>query len=213
MKKWVTILALVFMMILPNRVAAYACSDSDKVRFSTIASNITTRVDLVESNGVVSFNVVFINVDSDLKIINPINGAALTGTEVVVTGLTPNTNYQFSVMTDRYGCSSFKLRTIDVTTPAYNPYYNDAICSDITDYKLCQKWTSFRGSYSEFVTTVQKYKDSLKTPNEEEPTESVKGIYDYIFEFLGEYYLIIFPVIIVAGSGTIYYLRKKKEFF
>lgn len=213
MKKLVTILSLVIIVSLPNRVAAYACSDSDKVRFSTLATDINTRIDLVESNGAVSFNVVFMNVNSDLKIKNPINGSFLTGSEFVITGLTPNTNYQFPVMTDRFGCSSFSLRTIDITTPAYNRYYNDAICSDIPNYKLCQKWTSFRGSYSEFTSAIKQYKDSLVKQEEETPNKSVKGLYDYIFDFLENYYFILFPVIIVSGSVAIYYLKKKKEFF
>lgn len=109
-------------------------------------------------------------------------------------------------------CERSELRTITVTTPRYNPYYNYDICTDVRDFYLCQKWSDFELSYSELVNRVTDYKESLKNNDikEEEKEESVvtKVINFVVKNYL--YFMISGGVIVIAGSTAIIILKKRR---
>ena len=109
-------------------------------------------------------------------------------------------------------CDRSELRTITVTTPRYNPYYNYDVCTDVRDFYLCQKWSDFEISYAELVNRVNDYKESLKEEDikEEETKESiVKEVIDFVVKYY-LYFMISGGIIVIAGSTAIIILRKRR---
>jgi hypothetical protein len=95
-------------------------------------------------------------------------------------------------------CDRSELRTIVVTTPRYNPYYNYAICQDAREFYLCQKWSDFEISYDELVNRVNDYKASLKDDDPKEDDEEKVNIVKVAIDFVVKYYIYF-----VIGAGTV----------
>jgi len=110
-------------------------------------------------------------------------------------------------------CDRSELRTITVTTPRYNPYYNYEICQDIREFYLCQKWSDFEISYGELVNRVNDYKASLKDDDtkedEEKPTNIVKVAIDFVVKYY-LYFVIGAGVTVVIVSVILIIKRKKR---
>lgn len=109
-------------------------------------------------------------------------------------------------------CDRSELRTITVTTPRYNPYYNYDVCTDVRDFYLCQKWSDFEISYTELVNRVNDYKESLKEEEIKEE-ESDKSIVKEVIDFVVKYYLYFMisgGAIAITGSAALIITRKKR---
>lgn len=101
------------------------------------------------------------------------------------------------------GCSTV-LKTIELSLPYYNQYYNDELCDgvDKNKVKLCNKWIDKDVTYGEFYNEVSKYKKDTEKGN----------FADNIVDFFKNNYItvivavLIFIIIVVFTS-----IRKKKR--
>ena len=81
-------------------------------------------------------------------------------TSLTLNGFESGKNYKFEVRSTDPFCSGSVLYYIYVTTPYFNPYYNDPICEGVS-YKYCNKWQKNDLSYDEFIENVQNYKKEI----------------------------------------------------
>ena len=182
-------------ILFPISVNGAACDNANKVRLQKIAQNITTNYDYIETNGSVTFQINFYNLNSEIYLVDTRNNAKYYSDNVLsLNGFENDKNYKFEVRSSNVLCDSSVLYYLYVATPAYNPYYNDPICENIS-YKYCNKWQKNTLTYDEFVKSVSEFKNSK---NETIDKVEVKGIFDIILDFYIKNYYIILPLIIVV---------------
>jgi len=209
-KKMILSILVSIILLLPNSVSAL-CSNSEKVRLSSLAKNVSVTYDYVETENGVTFNITFTNLQPELYIKDTSNKNVYyyTANEMTLYGYQANSNYRFDV----YGigeCNE-KLYSHYVTTPGYNPYYRDAICNGVTG-SICQKWVNISYDYDTFVNEVNKLKAKQMVDEEQQVVEEPLGFYDYLIKIFINYYYIILPVIIVTCIIIIIVkLKTKKE--
>lgn len=204
---------ILFLIILfPFCVEAALCDYSEKIRLQKLAQNITYSYDYVEEYRDATFTFTFYNLTSDLYLVNTRDDRRFdySGEELVLGGFYDGTNYKFEVRATNSFCDSAALYYIYITTPSYNPYYNDPICENL-DYKYCNKWQKNTLTYEEFVRNVENYKKTTLIPPDDVQDE--RGLFDMIIDFYSEYYYIILPAIIVIGITYIVIQRRKNDLF
>lgn len=217
MKKYGKIMVLIaFFVFCPKNVKALLCDNEEKVRWQSLAQNVTYSYDAIEKDGKVTFSVTFSNLVDGLMIMDDKTSKEhpYTKPELTITGLRANTSYRYGVYTTEYRCKYQLLYTIYVNIPPYNPYHKDSLCEGIENYKLCQKWTQITYSYDEWKQKVTKYKESLK---EEKPIEEEEkgelSLIEKIIDIYGKTYYIVLPLIIGIGGIIIYVYNKKRNLF
>ena len=203
---------LICLIILsPLCVKALICDNADVIRLQKLAKNITTSYDYVENNSSVQFSITFENVSNELYLKNSSSGEEFYGDgEFTLNNYSAGENYKFEVRSTNALCNTKALSYIYVNLPPYNPYYNDPICNGVS-YKYCNKWQKNTLSYDEFVQDVTNYKNSLITNDEK--SQQIKGLFDYIVEFYANYYFIILPVLILFSVIGITVYTKKNRLF
>lgn len=203
---------LICLIILsPLCVKALICDNADVIRLQKLAKNITTSYDYVENNSSAQFSITFENVSNELYLKNSSSGEEFYGDgEFTLNNYSAGENYKFEVRSTNALCNTKALSYIYVNLPPYNPYYNDPICNGVS-YKYCNKWQKNTLSYDEFVQDVTNYKNSLITNDEK--SQQIKGLFDYIVEFYANYYFIILPVIILFSVIGITVYTKKTSLF
>ena len=82
MKKFIKIILFTFLIILPVK-AFGACTVDDKVRYLTLASNITTSYDYTEANNKVTFSITIHNVHKDLVVKDNVNNKNIKFFQVI----------------------------------------------------------------------------------------------------------------------------------
>lgn len=191
------------LLLFPNTVKAYQCTQTQWNILNEFSKNISTVVEEeIDENGNMMFSVTFTGVYPKFKIVNrnfnmdyllPDLGEL---EEIELKGLSPGYTYNFEIR-GLYYCYRENFKSVTINLPHYNKYANEAICEDAREYSLCQKWVKVDESYEEFVTKVQEYKDGLKKDTTVIPSDKDK------FSFYDKYYwpclisLIIFFSILV----------------
>lgn len=203
----------IYLIILsPLCVKGLVCDNTAKVRLQKLAQNITTSYDYVEQNGTVTFNITFLNLNSELYLVDTVNEKDIyySDTSLTLNGFESGKNYKFKVRSTDPFCSGSVLYYIYVTTPYFNPYYNDPICEGVS-YKYCNKWQKNDLSYDEFIENVQNYKKEIIVKPDN--PKNTKGIFDYLIDFYVSYYYIVLPIIILSIIIYIVVARKKDSLF
>lgn len=225
MKRKILLLICMFMLfVIPSHALAsdddaFACSNQVASRYKQIASNVNVSTTYREENGGIKFQVVITNLTPDIVIQDLTRGTyynygmnANNPSEVVIDGYEPGRAYRFvAYATNQDDCEYGELYTYYVNTPSYNPYYNDEVCKDAKEYKLCQKWLKTTLSHDEFVKQVTAYKDSLKK-NEQTKVKGVETPTFNLAQFLIDYYYIFLIIIILFCIGAIYWNEKHDTF-
>ena len=119
--------------------------------------------------------------------------------------------YKISIYAVDSECGKDAIRTLNVTVPRINRYYNESACSDYPDYFYCQEFmTTDDISYTDFTSGVAEYAKTHKSVNDETRKE---GFLDETTTFLKEHWLIftIVLVIITATITVLIYMRNKKR--
>lgn len=208
-KKILYTIIFIAMMFFPTKTFAQ-CSNSEVIRRSSLAKNISISYDYIEENGQVSFYIIFSNLQPDFYIKDVQNQKTYyyDSNELVLYRYQPNRNYRFDV----YGTGECNQRLYShyVNLPGYNPYYNDPVCIGVTN-SICQKWVNISYDYDTFIREVNKIKEKSQTKEEEKIVEETLGIYDYIFRFFINYYYIILPIIIAICLVIIIIQDKKRK--
>lgn len=214
MKRLGIFLSVLF-FIIPTQTRAIICSNENKVKYQTLASNITTSYTYTEENGTISFQITLSNIAEGFIIKDVKNGVTYPyqGNELTIYNLQQNTGYRFDVYTNNLDCHLETLYSHYISTPSYNPYYQDEICKGMESHSVCQKWAKMTLTYEEFRAKVESLKQIEEKPVIELDEEEVKGFYDYLLEFYIDYYYIVLPVFIVGGIVVIYRYNKKNDLF
>lgn len=192
MKKIVfCIISLLFMF--PMGIKAYECSNEDKERLQKLANNISVSYEEYEENGKTYFKAIFAGLSKEIRIYSDrrhfyyYNYSNNLFDEVELQ-VYPGNTYQFTINGSET-CKYNDFRTITINIPNYNPYYEDDVCRNAREYKLCKKWVSNNEiSYDEFVSKVTEYKKQQGEVIADNSTEE-NGINGFTFlDIYNKYY-------------------------
>ena len=134
--------------------------------------------------------------------------------------LVPSTNeyvitYTFNVYGSSSACYGQLLRTIKLTLPKYNYYSERSVCDDIPDYFMCQTYTTYDINPTNFLDSVNAYKEKLKTQkNEIDENGDVKdntSIINKTASVITKYKYVIIGVILVIGVVVTIIIVKNKR--
>lgn len=218
MKKIIKIFLLVVSILLPMKVFG-ACTTDEKLRYSQLASNITTSYDYIEKDNSVLFTITIHNVHKDLLIKDNTNNKTYSSNQkdlnnYKITNLKDGINYSFSVYAKSGDCSYRLLNTLYVNLPKYNKYYKDTLCEGLDSFNLCQRWGENGDiTYDTFKNKIEEYRkteivtDVVEVKKEEE-TELLKIIGD----FWAKYYLYITLGTIVVLTPIIIIIDRKNSY-
>ena len=208
-------ISLLVMLLVPLKVSG-ACTVDDKMRYSSLATNITTSYEYKEQNGNVSFDITIHNVHNDLVVVDNNNKRYESSNNglnnFTINNLKDGYNYSFKVYAKSGDCSYRLFNTLYVTTPKFNKYYNDPICEGASDYLLCQKWTEIGNmTYEEFKANVDEYKNPKKEIIEDEENNRNNWLY-MIGDFWSKYYLYILGGMIIVLVPAIIIIKKREHY-
>lgn len=216
MKKIVKLILLFFVITFPMTVKGY-CTTEEKIRYSTLASNITTSYEYTEKDTGVLFNITIHNVHKDLIIIDKQTGKKYSNknkelNNFNINNLVDGKSYVFEVYADNKDCSYRLYNTLYVTVPKYNKYYKESVCDDASDYIYCQKWVETGNlSYEEFLVLVNNYKNNAVDEEIVDEKEEKNWIY-IVGDFWAKYYLYISGMIIIICIPIIVIKNKRDNF-
>jgi len=210
MKKVLLVVIFILLCFPVIKVNAFTCPFSEISRLRRIVNNINTSIDYREGNGTIDFLITLVNLHSDIYLIDS-NGRVIeyTDSQVTLSGYGSGENVRFEAHTRITYCEDIFIGTIRVNLPVYNPFYRDAVCRGLENFRLCSKWSNHGLSYSDFVRAVNEYRASLENPviNEENPREV--SFFEILLEVINIYYTILI-IIIISGSLGIYVLKRKE---
>lgn len=190
MRRFVYIL-VISICLFPNLIKASECSNEDRARLQKFADNVTYTLEEMNDG---SFSISFYGVSDEIRIYNPDNLLYYRNIlnseigETVINNLKFGSKYRFIIQSASMTCLMDRFRTITINVPSKNPYYNDSICENAKEYKLCQKWENVNVSYEEFTNKVNEYiKQKQTKPNDNPIIENNKNNFDF-FEIYNKYY-------------------------
>lgn len=219
MKKFYWLFMLFFLIIsIPNSVKAY-CDYNELARLKKIATNVTHSVEYIEKDNNVEFIVTLVNLHPDIYIKDTIKNtfyyysdAGKETHEIVISGYKPGNTIKYEVYNVQQPyCDIQVLLDKYVTLPPFNPFYNDAVCADAEEYRLCQKWVEVKVDYATFKKEVEKYKRGRDKNLEDEPKDDLGNVGKFL-SFFVKYYIYILGAIILVCLILIYRINKKNSF-
>lgn len=207
-------IALIF--FIPLNVSA-SCNYSEVVRLKKIANNLTTSYNYVTSENSVVFNIIISNLHQDIYLYDVYSDKDYyydNSSEINIGGFNPGVTARFLVKSNFGNCKGETISTTYVNLPNYNSYWNDPLCEGISEFSLCQKWTtSAINTYAAFKSEVIAYKLSLITDETEvEDEQYSESILSIVLQYILQYYYLFLIAIILICLIVIYRLRKKDTF-
>ena len=127
--------------------------------------------------------------------------------------------YKFVIKaSDTTECSGENQRTITLTQPRYNIFSTYAVCSEIPDYYLCQKYVEFQDNieFGEFVDKTDKELASRnKTSQDSKPNEQ-KSFTEQISNFVNDHkkaFIIggVGLIIVAGGIVTLIVIKRRRD--
>ncbi len=122
--------------------------------------------------------------------------------------------YEIKIYANSGLCNGKLLKSMNIETSRFNPYYKYPSCKDIPEYILCQPFYNFNLGYDDFITRTANYKASLlaKKTNKENKNDSVT-IKSKILSFFEDNKVItsFIAVLIIGGIGYGVFIVVKKK--
>lgn len=234
MKKFLAVLIMATLFLIPQVYAEESCSYKDEADLREKASNIKADYEIKEE--VISpgtsdtapaigyyFTISVTNITEEfyVEVTNNYNGdKKLLSYNEEDNGIatfdwkvsSKITDFTFKVYTTTGNkCNGIVLNTFHLITPRYNRFYE--MCSyEFPDYSLCQKFVTFKEmDLNTFDKSLVAYRESLKKAEEEK--EKKKTFIGKIASFVDNYKWVMLGVVVVtgAGTGTFLYFKKKKQ--
>lgn len=203
----------------PIFVKADDCSSVDRERLKKFANNVTFTLEEVDYNGNIYFKMLFVGVSKEISIFDQntyLSHRNLSNdfiSEVDIGFLKSGKSSIYRIRGNNV-CSNYTFRTITVNVPKYNIYYNEPICSNARNYKLCQKWYDNSDlTYEQFKEKVKKYiseNNSIKNENIVN-NDDKNDAYLIFLEIYEKYYLITLLSLIIILSVLIYLWIKQNK--
>lgn len=201
------------LIIIPNSIKAYECSNTDKERLQKLANNVGIAIEEQNDN---KFSATFTGVSKEIEIYNPItylynyNVSDDVFGETTINNLKPGNTYKFKI----YGyskCYYETLRTITVNIPTLNKYYDDQICQNAREYALCQKWVTSNLTYEEFTNKVNDYILNRDSKKDNIDNDNNAKNFDF-FQFYEKYYVPTFiAMICILIILILLWIRENKK--
>ena len=185
---------LVFFLFTSNVEAA--CTNKEKLDVGAKAANIKHNYEIVQDTEQAEdgestdeyFKITILNISKEIyvEVSNDVNNQSRTYTYddtdngIITFNWEENevkTNFTIKVYASDYSnCKGDLLKTIKFTTPHYNDFYNRAICADMTDFYLCQKYISTDNvDESMFISKIDSFKKGeINNEGEEQPNKKKK---------------------------------------
>lgn len=234
MKKLLTFLSVMFLFNI-NVSAASLCDYDEQIELNSKAANVKVSYDIVDKTIHFEdmdsiqrvFNIQILNVTEEFYIVvkNDITKVDKTyySTDAQNGMITFEwdyaeavTNFTIQVYTTaNTNCANEKYKTIYLTTPRYNEYYNTLYCDFLTDFYLCQEFVTFdKISREEFVNKIDSYENKIIDNNGEEiPNDETPTIMDKIVDFIdnNKWYILGGVSLILIGVYCVHKIKVKKQ--
>lgn len=213
MKK--VIILLILMIIVPMKIDA-SCNSKELADLRKLANNVNLSYEY-NPNEPEYFRVVINNIHPKIYVIDKITGEKYyyensTNGQVTTNRFSGINKMEYVVYSNVSGCYN-ELSRKSIELPIYNIYYEYDICNGIEDFYLCNKWNPYEGTYEEFVSEVNLYKNSLNSGIVEDSNMSVNNNEsNLLLDIYIEYYYIVLPIIIIVGVIVIYIYNKRTKF-
>lgn len=228
MKKLAAFLILLMVYTMPVNAA---CTYTEKAEANTKAANVKVNYEVVEDKQETEFGtsvneyfkISILNITKEIYVVvtNDVTNEEVTYTyenseDGIVTFNWENTenitNFTFKIYaSNETPCYNEELKTIRKQTPRYNDFSNRAICEDMEDFYLCEKYTNIAEIDEKmFIDKVASFKDGKITEEGKEKTEENKE--NKVISIIKEYkwYLIGAGVVIVVGTGVVIVVKKRR---
>lgn len=230
MKKILIIIMTMFLFNV-NVSAKSLCDYNEQTELNAKVANIKVSYDVIDktlhfADGDANqrlFKIQVLNVTDEFYIIvkNDINNEEITYNSTnAINGIISFewdyvetvTNFTIQVYTtNKTNCADEKYKTFYLTTPRYNEYYKYSICSDLSDFYLCQEFVTFdKVNRDNFFSQINNYKNGEINNKGEEPLIENPTITDKLFEFINVNKWYIFGGIVVITS-LIVIINKRKS--
>lgn len=205
MKRYYIYLLMVFtILFLPRTVfAAPVCDYRILSEQRDKARNINLSYSYKMENGVPVFSVTISNLFDDMYVEDQLtkkvyHSKDFTSTsELVLDGYRDDLKIRYVIYSKVNGCYGKSLLTLYATLPNYNEFSADEVCVGAEEYSLCQRWGAVSVDYKTFVTKVKEYKELKANPLYPPDFEQEKTWLDYVFAFVGKYYVYLVSLVIV----------------
>lgn len=232
MKKFLKFFIITFLFIFTKSVnAASVCSYEEQIELNQKAGNVKVSYDVVEE--VVHytedttrklFEISILNITDDLYVVvkNDADKTVITFTSKDVKDgiakfrwayVEDVTNFTFDIYTsNKTKCPNEKYKTLTLSTPRYNKYFNWEVCQGNEDFYLCKEFvTAAKIPQKDVFDQIGKYKQHQINENGEEP-ESKPTFIDNFIKFVNEYkFYIIGGFVLIGGTSAIIYSKTKKK--
>lgn len=214
------IIALILLFVCNEKINGLTyrgCDSSTISRLKSFVSNINLSYEYRIDNNITYFNVTVSNIP---------NGTYFIDTKTSKTYYYSDTNNGELIIRDYTGesgsykfysnvgeCKGILLGVKYYKFPIYNIYYKHKLCSDVPNFRLCQKWVDKIYPLYQFENQIQEYKSNLNKDDINEGTIVYeKNLFSKIVEFYVKYYYLILGVIIIA-CWLIIIINKRKNSF
>lgn len=225
MKKVYICMIFVFaLLFLPNKVFADSlCDNRVLLEQRDKARNVNISYSYKMENGEPVFSITISNLFDDMYVVDKLSGKTYhsdkftTDSELVLDGYRDDQKIRYVIYSKAYGCYGRSLMTLYASIPNYNEFSADKVCVGAEEFSLCQRWGAVSVDYDTFVAKVKAYKEqksnSISTPN----FEQEKTLLDYIFSFVGKYYvylvsLVIILVLLISALKKIFVQKNEFNF-
>lgn len=121
------------------------------------------------------------------------------------------TNFTIDIYASgKTNCSGEKYKTLYIQTPRYNEYYDREVCEELTDFYLCQKYTtSTVVAEDRFFEQLESYRAGKINDQGEEIDN--RNIFDKAFDFIRDNKWFILGGTIIIVGGVIFVNRKRNK--
>lgn len=162
---------LLFFLLFPFLINAESCDYSKLEEYNALASNI--NYDVKYNQNTKMFDIYFYNVYQ--KIYFSYNSRIYhdNNNEIVIKNINEGEYINIKVYAPVENCNSF-VRTINIVTQYYNPYYNDQRCDDYKNIlSICKsEFLTYKPTNELLNSAINNYNNSYEEKREEKEVET-----------------------------------------
>ena len=229
------LLAAFLMLISVNVKASSTCSSEREMELSSLANNVNADyeeyempldpdyTDTEEVGMTPAFYIRVYNVTDDLNVKVTLDGstsstyvnasnAASDGIIYLDTSYADTVkSYTLTIRSNDSSCKNEVLRTITITIPMHNYFANYEDCDNMSDFYLCQEFTTT--DYSDvsdkdFTTKLNEYKET-KAEEEKKQNSITYKTFDFIKTY--RWYFIIGGIVVIGIIAYVVIEKKRRS--
>ena len=198
MKKVIFFIILLFSS---NILLKAECTYKDQVEYNTLSSFVNYNYEFNEESQ--TFNLTIYNLGEQLfarynSVLDRNSG------ESKIYNVNPGTQMQVEIIASEGDCYLYVLRTLYISIPYINRYYNSSKCEGHEELNICNsKFLDYQLTENTFNSLINKATLNEEDKPQEEIIEQEKTFFEKALDLIKEIYI---PVILVAVSSLITYL-------